>query len=47
MNWKQKIYESVIDVDKPTKPKPKVSTGDPHASLPAHIKKLIAKRKKS
>jgi len=46
MNWQNRIYESVIDIDKPTKPKPKVKRANPHAHLPRHLQDLIEKGRK-
>ena len=39
----KKVSENIYDLDKPTKPKPKVKRGDPFAHLPKEIKiKILA-----
>ena len=45
MNWKEKIFESVIDLYSTKGPKPVVKTGDPFAKLPAHIRAKIKTKK--
>ena len=41
MNWKEKIFESVIDVASTKGPKPVVKRGDPFAHLSARIRAKI------
>ena len=46
MNWKEKIFESVIDLYSTKGPKPVFRTGDPFARLPAHIRAKIKPKTK-
>tara|TARA_A100001515_G_C4469349_1_gene176303 strand:- start:44 stop:259 length:216 start_codon:yes stop_codon:yes gene_type:complete len=55
MSWRQRIYEeattkktkgaSVIDLDKPTKPKPIVRRGNPFANLSPRLRTIAMARK--
>ena len=55
MSWRQRIYEevttkkteraSVIDLDKPTNPKPIVRRGNPFANLPPKLRAIAMARK--